>query len=95
MVRQFQESYLDRRYQSTVWGYTAPDFEHVARAYGIHGHTIRSYEDVNEALAHLWQEPTSPSLLQVMLDSERNVCPRMPFGKPITQMEPDAPAFLD
>ena len=26
MVRQFQESYLDGRYQSTVWGYSAPDF---------------------------------------------------------------------
>ena len=25
MVRQFQESYFDARYQSTLWGYSAPD----------------------------------------------------------------------
>ncbi len=30
MVRQFQESYFDARYQSTYWGYSAPDFTSVA-----------------------------------------------------------------
>ena len=30
MVRQFQETYFDGRYQSTVWGYSAPDFAAVA-----------------------------------------------------------------
>jgi acetolactate synthase-1/2/3 large subunit len=32
MVRQFQESYFHGRYQSTVWGYSAPDFSRVAGA---------------------------------------------------------------
>ena len=35
MVRQFQESYFEGRYQSTMWGYSAPDFEKIARAFGI------------------------------------------------------------
>lgn len=35
MVRQFQESYFDKRYYSTKWGYSAPDFCAVARAYEI------------------------------------------------------------
>ncbi|MDO9579131.1 MAG: thiamine pyrophosphate-binding protein, partial [Bacteroidales bacterium] len=33
MVRQFQESYFDKRYQSTYWGYSAPDFSKIAQAY--------------------------------------------------------------
>jgi acetolactate synthase-1/2/3 large subunit len=35
MVRQFQQSYFDERYQATLWGYSAPDFVRVAQAYGI------------------------------------------------------------
>jgi acetolactate synthase-1/2/3 large subunit len=35
MVRQFQQSYFEERYQSTVWGYSAPDFSRVAQAFGI------------------------------------------------------------
>eukprot|EP01137_Pigoraptor_chileana_P016057 Opistho-2@72548 len=35
MIRQFQDSYFESRYQSTYWGYSAPDFEKVSVAYGI------------------------------------------------------------
>jgi acetolactate synthase-1/2/3 large subunit len=35
MVRQFQETYFDGRLQSTVIGYSAPDFVRIAKAYGI------------------------------------------------------------
>ena len=35
MVRQFQEAYFEGRYQSTLWGYSAPDFGRVANAYGL------------------------------------------------------------
>ncbi len=35
MVRQFQQSYFKERYPATVWGYSAPDFSEVARAYRI------------------------------------------------------------
>jgi acetolactate synthase-1/2/3 large subunit len=40
MVRQFQQSYMNERYQSTLWGYSAPDFTQIARAYGIEGRTV-------------------------------------------------------
>jgi thiamine pyrophosphate-dependent acetolactate synthase large subunit-like protein len=35
MVRQFQEIYFHQRYQSTVIGYSVPDFIKVAAAYDI------------------------------------------------------------
>ena len=35
MVRQFQESYFEGRYQSTIIGYDTPNFAAVAEAYGI------------------------------------------------------------
>lgn len=88
MVRQFQESYFDKRYQSTFWGYSAPDFAAVARAYGIAADTVAKPAEVARALAGLWQEPQSPFLLQVMIDTFANAYPKIAFGHPITEMEP-------
>ena len=49
MVRQFQESYFDARYQSTLWGYNAPDFANVARAYGMQGTTVEKADEIDDA----------------------------------------------
>jgi acetolactate synthase-1/2/3 large subunit len=84
MVRQFQESYFDSRYQSTLWGYTAPDFARVADAYGIDGRTVEQEADVEAALSWLWQDPAKPALLQVMISTYANAYPKIAFGRPMT-----------
>jgi len=88
MVRQFQQSYFDSRYQSTLWGYSTPDFVKVAAAYGLEGRRIQSFDEVAEALRWLWSAPQSPMLLEVSIESSANVYPKMAFGCPITEMEP-------
>ncbi len=88
MVRQFQESYFDKRYQSTLWGYSAPDFSKVAEAYGIPGRRISTEAEVTEALAWLWKDSSKPALLEVMVDTYANAYPKIAFGHPITEMEP-------
>jgi len=88
MVRQFQESYFHSRYQSTLWGYSAPDFAKVAAAYGINGRTVDCAGNVEESLAWLWEAPEEPALLQVMVDTFANAYPKIAFGRPITDMEP-------
>lgn len=88
MVRQFQESYFDSRFQSTMWGYSAPDFVKVAEAYGIPGRRIASPAEVAEALRWLWADPLASVLLEVDIATTVNVYPKMAFGRPITEMEP-------
>jgi acetolactate synthase-1/2/3 large subunit len=88
MVRQFQESYFNSRFQSTMWGYSAPDFVKVAEAYGIPGRRIAHPTEVTEALRWLWRDPLAPMLLEVDIASTANVYPKMAFGRPITEMEP-------
>ncbi|MDI1305927.1 MAG: thiamine pyrophosphate-binding protein [bacterium] len=90
MIRQFQDSYFDGRHQSTVWGYSAPDFQKIALAYGIDAMTIEKEEEIESAVQKMWLEPNKPFLLQVMIDKNTNVYPKIAFGKPITEMEPDA-----
>ena len=90
MIRQFQDSYFESRYQSTWWGYTAPDFEKVSIAYGIDAKTIEREDEIEEAAKWLWSEENinKPQLLQVMIDSRTNTYPKIAFGKPLTEMEP-------
>jgi acetolactate synthase-1/2/3 large subunit len=88
MVRQFQESYFQGRYQSTYWGYSAPDFARIADAYAIPSRTVKGPSEVEDALKTMWKDPNAPFLLQVMIDPLANVYPKIAFGRPITEMEP-------
>jgi acetolactate synthase-1/2/3 large subunit len=88
MVRQFQESYFDGRYPSTLLGYSAPSFAAVAAAYGISARAIEDPDEVEEGIAGLWDDPLAPALLEVVVDTYANAYPKLAFGKPITEMEP-------
>jgi len=88
MIRQFQDSYFQGRYQSTFWGYNPPDFEAVAKAYTINAFTVNDEAGIAEGLKKLWEAPDKPFLLQVMVDPHTNVYPKMAYGNPITEMEP-------
>ncbi len=90
MVRQFQESYFEGRYQSTRWGYSAPDFQKVAQAYGIPARTIKEPSEVDEGVRWLQSDPQSASLLQVMISPEAQAYPKLAFGRGLESMEPFA-----
>lgn len=88
MVRQFQQSYFDERYPSTLWGYSTPDFAKLAMAYGIAARAVADPADLVAALEWLWSDPLAPALLEVTIDTLANAYPKMAFGLPITEMEP-------
>lgn len=88
MVRQFQAENFDNRFQSTLWGYGAPDFCGVASAYGLAARDLSSEAEIGEAVQWLWRDPATPALLRVKIDACANAYPKMSFGKPITDMDP-------
>jgi acetolactate synthase-1/2/3 large subunit len=88
MIRQFQDSYFESCYQSTVWGYNAPCFAGVALAYGIESYSISTPEEIETGLIKLWEDPYQPFLLEISLDIYTNVYPKMMFGNSLTKMEP-------
>jgi len=90
MVRQFQETYFDGRYQSTLDGYSAPDFARVAEAYGMASDSIAEPEALKAAVERMWRDPAEPYLLRVAIDTMANAYPKIAFGHPITEMEPFA-----
>jgi acetolactate synthase-1/2/3 large subunit len=90
MVRQFQQSYFEGRYQSTLWGYSAPSFERIAAAYGLPARRVADRTDVADAITWLLADSQQPALLEVAIDTFANAYPKVAFGRPITEMEPFA-----
>ena len=90
MVRQFQEAYFKERYQSTLWGYTAPSFKAVAQAYGLASAFVADPSALPAALSECWADPRAPFLLEVGISTGANAYPKMAFGRPISEMEPFA-----
>ena len=90
MIRQFQDSYFDKRYASSCWGYSAPAFAEIAKAYGVSSCTISSVSEINKALAWLWRDPCAPNLLEVVIDIQADAVPKIAFGGSVVDMEPRA-----
>lgn len=90
MITQFQQSYFEERYQSTLWGYSAPNFEKIGNAYGINSKTITKTIEIENAVEWMWNEENKDKsvLLQVMIAPLTNIYPKIAFGKPLTEMEP-------
>ncbi len=88
MVRQFQDELFESRYQSTLWGYGAPDFRSVAEAYGVPARQVSSSGEITGALDWLFADPKAPGLLEVLLPQITMVRPKVTFGNPVFVMEP-------
>ncbi len=88
MIRQFQDSYFESRYTSSVFDYDAPEFAKLSKAYGIESFSISRIEEIEIGLSELWKDPAQPFLLEVSLDIFTNAFPKIMFGKKLTEMEP-------
>lgn len=90
MITQFQQSYFEERYQSTIWGYTAPNFEKIGLAYGIPSKTITKTAQIKDSISWMWNDENKDKavLLQIMIAPLTNIYPKIAFGKPIIEMEP-------
>jgi acetolactate synthase-1/2/3 large subunit len=90
MVRQFQQAYMNERYFSTLFGYSAPDFVSIAKAYGIQASSVESPENTEHALDLLSRDEHEPYLLEVIVDTMANAYPKLAFGRPFGEMEPES-----
>ena len=69
-------NHKDRYAQTTVEsGYTVPDFQKIAEAYGIKAATLKSYQDLDNYKD--WFFDSSPCLLNIMLPKESYLTPKI------------------
>ncbi len=83
MVRQWQELFYHERYSFTAM--QNPDFQAVAKAYGIAGRTVGRRDELDNAIADMLKDDR-PYLLVVNVENKGNVYPMVPAGAAITDI---------
>ena len=85
MIRHFQEMYFDGRYFQTKpeGGYAAPDFAKIAEAYGIKSRQIEIGAPIEDLFSN-----DKPELVEILIEENTYVIPKLEFGKPNQDQEP-------
>jgi len=87
MVRQFQEQYFNSRFQSTVVGYSCPNFQDVVSAYKIPVMKITYNAEITEALQKFFGDAQS-TFLEVYTNPDFKVTPKLSVNKPVEDQDP-------
>lgn len=85
MVRQWQQAFYGERYSSSNMEPSMPDFELLAKAYGIKGMVVSTREELAMAIAQMLAHD-GPVLMDVHVNREENCYPMVPPGKSNAQM---------
>ena len=83
MVRQWQEFFYEKNYQSTPL--LSPDFVKLADAFGIAGQAVSTRSDVLSAVKTA-RETEGPYLINFVVEQEDSVYPMIPAGKALHEM---------
>lgn len=84
MVRQWQELFYDKRYESTPM--FSPDFCKLADAYGIPNMRVTSREQIQEAVEFA-QNIDGPTLIEFVVEKEEMVYPMVASGADLHDMK--------
>ncbi|MFA5108974.1 MAG: thiamine pyrophosphate-binding protein [Patescibacteria group bacterium] len=89
MVREFQDQYFDKNYQSTVIGYSCPNIKKIAGAYDIKYFKIKKSTGFN--LYNKIINFQGPAIIEVELSPQSTLRPKVVYGESIENQAP----FLD
>ena len=87
-VRQWQAMFFNHRYSFTPM--LNPDYELIAKAYGIPARTVINREDLDEAISEMLATP-GPYLLQCAVKEEDDIMPMTPPGADVDFMLLETP----
>ena len=89
IIKQFQELYLNKRYEATIpsKGVTNPDFKKISNAYKINYNEIKCNKEINRILKKVLISK-KPEFINVIIDSNQKIFPKLQFGKPIEDLSP-------
>jgi acetolactate synthase-1/2/3 large subunit len=89
IMKQFHDNYFGGRYDAVApeGGYSAPDFVKVAQAYGIEAFSVKTPEEMGDAIKKVLSH-NGPIVCNVWIDEKQQLLPRLEFGRPLEDMRP-------
>ena len=94
MIKQFQELYFEERYSATdeTSGYYSCDFKKIAQAYNIKSYKIdRNTQNLEETLNLIFDRFYKQVLLEIVIDNDTYIYPKLRFDKTIDDTSPELP----
>jgi len=92
IIKQFQELYLNKRYEASIAskGVTNPNFKKISNAYGINYTEIKNNKEIDKVLNKILSSKR-PEFINVIIDPNQKIIPKLQFGKPIEDLSPLLP----
>jgi len=92
IIKQFQELYLNKRYEASIpsKGVTNPNFKKISNAYGINYSEIKNNKEIDNVLNKILNSK-KPEFVNVIIDPNQKIIPKLQFGKPIEDLSPLLP----
>jgi acetolactate synthase-1/2/3 large subunit len=92
IIKQFQELYLNGRYEGTIpnKGATNPDFRKISNAYGINYNEITNNKEIDSVLNKVL-DTKKPEFINVLINPSQKIIPKLQFGRPIEDLSPLLP----
>lgn len=90
IIKQFQDVYLDSRYEASGKGYSHPDFVKVAQAYGLATETIKNHEELNAKIRRVLNFE-GPIICDIDMPDKLTLVPRLGWNTPIEDQYPYLP----
>ena len=83
IIKQFQDSYLGSRYDASHDGYSVPDFEKIAAAYGLRYVRVTHVDDISPDVLR-----GGAVIVDLMLSEHTLIEPKLEMGRPINDQYP-------
>ena len=92
IIKQFQELYLDRRYEAVdpKKGVTNPNFSKIAKAYGINYSEIKKNSDIDKILKKTLKSKKA-EFINIFVKPNQKIIPKLAFGSPLEDLSPQLP----
>ena len=90
IIKQFQELYLDKRFEATGKGISVPNLKKVCKGYQISYSEIKSNNEINSKIKKALNSK-SPELINVLINPNQKIIPKLSFGDPIEDLSPKIP----
>ncbi len=89
IIKQFQELYLNKRYEASVSskGVTNPNFKKVANGYGINYSEIKKHDDIDKKVKKILNSK-KPEFVNIYIKPNQKIIPKLSFGDPIEDLSP-------
>ena len=89
IIKQFQELYLDKRFEATGKGVSNPDFKKISNAFNINYSLLKNHKDLDKLEKII--SSTRAEIIEVNIKPNQKIIPKLQFGKPIEDLSPLLP----